>query len=58
MRVAVAELAGVSRVVYDPDGDMFTVEYDPARRELTDIFAAVFQAGKKMGQDYLPRLVE
>jgi copper chaperone CopZ len=57
VRVAVTELAGVSRVVYDPDGDVFTVEYDPARGELTDIFAAVFQAGRKMGQDYLPKLI-
>jgi copper chaperone CopZ len=57
VRVAVEELPGVSRVVYDPDADLFTVEYDPARRELTDIFAAVFQAGRKMGQDYLPQLI-
>ena len=33
------------------------MDYDSDRVSLEAVFAAVFLAGKKMGQDYLPRLV-
>jgi hypothetical protein len=33
------------------------VDYDADRTSLEAVFAAVFLAGKKMGQDYLPRQV-
>lgn len=58
VRAGLTELPGINRVEYDPQQDRFMADYDPARVEVADIFAAVFQAGKKMGQDYLPRLVE
>jgi copper chaperone CopZ len=57
VRVEVAGLAGVNRAAYDPARDLFTVDYDSDRVSLEAVFAAVFLAGKKMGQDYLPRLV-
>jgi hypothetical protein len=57
VRAAVEELPGVARVEYDPGQDLFTLDYDPAWSEVAAIFAAVFKAGKKMGQEYLPRLV-
>jgi hypothetical protein len=57
VRVAVEELAGVGKVVYDPGEELFTADYDPGLTDPAAIFAAVFVAGKKMGQEYLPRLV-
>jgi hypothetical protein len=53
----VQELPGVSRVGYDSGEGLFTADYDPGRTDAAAIFAAVFVAGKKMGQEYLPRLV-
>jgi copper chaperone CopZ len=57
VRAAVEDIDGVEKVVYDPGQDFFALDYDPARTEVAAIFAAVFQAGKKMGQEYLPKLL-
>ncbi|MBI4794547.1 MAG: hypothetical protein HY790_01675 [Deltaproteobacteria bacterium] len=40
-------IAGVLAVTYHTDQDLFNLE---------TIFAAVFAAGKKMGQEYLPEV--
>jgi hypothetical protein len=58
VRAGLMELPGMNRVEYDPQLDRFIADYDPAEVEVPAIFAAVFRAGKKMGQEYLPRLVE
>jgi hypothetical protein len=57
VRAALQEMTGVGQVQYDPDRDLFTVDYEADRTDLAAIFAAVFQAGKKMGQNYFPKLV-
>ncbi len=56
MRDAIKELAGIGRVEYDAARDLFRVDYDPAETGVAAIFGAVFHAGKKMGQEYLPRV--
>jgi hypothetical protein len=58
VRAALEGLPGMGKVEYDPGREVFTVDYDPARTEVTAIFAAIFLAGKQMGQEYLPRLAE
>lgn len=58
MCAAVGALPGVDRVDYDPQRDRFSLEYDPERVSLADIFAAVVLGGKKMGREYRPRLLE
>ena len=40
-------LPGVGKVDYDAQRDRFSLEYDPERLELVDIFAAVVLAGRK-----------
>jgi hypothetical protein len=55
---AAQALPGVGRVDYDAQRDQFSLEYDPERVRLADIFAAVVLGGKKMGQEYRPRLLE
>jgi hypothetical protein len=57
VRAAVEKLPGVSQVVYDSGKDLFTAAYEPGLTDPAAIFAAVFVAGKQMGQEYLPRLV-
>jgi copper chaperone CopZ len=57
VRAAVAALPGVGKVEYDPQLDLFSLEYDPGRLSLADVFAAVVHGGKKMGQEYRPRVI-
>jgi len=57
VRAALLKLAGVLAVTYHPDQDVFTVRFESVLVELETIFAAVFAAGKKMGQEYLPEVV-
>jgi len=52
---AVQILPGVGGVDYDPQQDLFSLEYDPERARVEDIFAAVVQGGKQMGREYRPR---
>jgi copper chaperone CopZ len=57
VRVEIAGLPGVVRVEYQAEGEAFSVQFDPGKASLEAIFAAVYAAGKKMGQDYLPQLL-
>jgi copper chaperone CopZ len=57
VRAAVTSLQGVVSVTYDAHEDLFTVSFDSQKTGLEDIFAAVYQAGRQAGQDYLPQMV-
>lgn len=57
MCVALEALPGVAVAFYNAEADLFLVRYDPAAVDIPAMFAAVFQAGKKMGQEYLPGLM-
>ena len=57
MRAAVEALPGVRQIDYDPREDLFLLDYDAARLKIADVFAAVVLGGKRMGQEYRPRLV-
>ena len=49
-------VAGVLAVTYHPDQDLFTVRFESVLVNLETIFAGVFAAGKKMGQEYFPEV--
>jgi hypothetical protein len=53
---AIQTLPGVGLVHYDPQQDRFSLEYDPQRARVEDIFAAVVQGGRRLGREYRPRL--
>ncbi len=57
MGAALKMLPGVAAVNYDPERDLFSLEYDPERARIEDIFAAVVQGGKQMGREYRPRVM-
>lgn len=57
MGASVKILPGVGGINYDPQQDLFSLEYDPDRARVEDIFAAVVQGGKQMGREYRPRLM-
>lgn len=54
---AVQSLPGVKQIAYDLQRELFILEYDPDRLKTADIFAAVVQGGKKMGQEYRPQIM-
>jgi hypothetical protein len=54
---AVKILPGVGGINYDPQQDLFSLDYDPQRARVEDIFAAVVRGGKQMGREYRPRLM-
>ena len=44
-------------MTYHPDQDFFSVQFESVMVSLETIFAAVFAAGKKMGQEYFPEVI-
>jgi hypothetical protein len=57
VRAELLKLTGVLVVTYHPEQDVFTVRFESVLVKLETIFTAVFAAGKKMGQEYLPEVV-
>ncbi len=57
VRAELLKLAGVLAVTYHPEQDVFTVRFESVLVGLETIFAAVFAAGKMMGQEYFPEVV-
>ena len=47
-------LPGIYDVTYDAGQDIFAVRYEEGRLSLPAIFAAVHNAGRQMGREYLP----
>ncbi len=56
MRVELLRLPGVLEVSYKAEQDLFVLVYESVLVSLEAIFAAVFIAGKKMGQEYFPEV--
>jgi hypothetical protein len=54
VRDGIMALPGVHTVTYDPHQDIFEVRYEAGRPGVSAIWAAVHQAGRKMGREYLP----
>ena len=57
MRAEIKGIPGITRVEFDQETRLFHVEFHKRFVGPEDIFAAVWQAGKKMGKEYLPRIV-
>jgi copper chaperone CopZ len=57
VRAAITALPGIREIAYDAQDDLFTVRFDSQQTRLEDIFAAIYQAGRQAGQDYLPTMV-
>lgn len=57
MRAELLRLPGVLAVTYQKEEDFFSVSFESVMVSLDTIFAAVFNAGRSMGREYLPELV-
>jgi copper chaperone CopZ len=53
----IQNIPGITRVEFDQHTHLFRVEFHQRFVTPKAIFAAVWQAGKKMGKEYLPRIV-
>jgi hypothetical protein len=50
-------LPGVMAASYDQEQDYFSVSFESVMISVEAIFAAVFQAGRQMGREYLPEII-
>ncbi len=57
VRAELLKVKGVMAATYHPDQDFFSVQFESVMVSLETIFAAVFGAGKKMGQEYFPEVI-
>ncbi len=57
MRAELLNLTGMLEVQYHAGQDFFSLRFESVLVNLETIFAAVFVAGKKMGQEYLPEVM-
>jgi hypothetical protein len=47
----------LTSIRYQPDQDLFVITYRQDRVKAADMFAAIWMAGKKQGQEYVPEVV-
>jgi hypothetical protein len=57
VRAELLKVTGVLAVAYDPNQNLFAVRFESVLVSLETIFAAVFVAGKQLGQEYIPEVV-
>jgi len=57
VRAELLKVKGVLAVTYHPDQEVFAVRFESVLVSQETIFAAVFAAGKKMGQEYFPEVI-
>ena len=57
VRAELLKVKGVLAVTYHPNQEVFAVRFESVLVSLETIFAAVFAAGKKMGQEYFPEVI-
>jgi len=53
----IKRIPGIIRVEFDQETRLFHAEFHKRFVTTEAILAAVWQAGKKMGKEYLPRIV-
>jgi copper chaperone CopZ len=53
----IKNIPGIMRVEFDQETRVFRVEFHQRFVSPEDILNAVWQAGKKMGQEYIPQVI-
>ena len=51
-------LKGIGTVEYLPEQEVFVIRYLSGQVKLADMFAAIWMAGRKQGQEFRPEKVE
>ncbi len=58
MRAELLRLPGLLDVKYHAESDFFSVRYETVLVTRESIYAAVVAAGKKMGREYSPAVID
>jgi hypothetical protein len=54
VRAGIMALPGIHEATYNAEQDIFEVRYEEGRIGVPAIFAAVHNAGRQMGREYMP----
>ena len=54
----IKKIPGITRVEFDQETQLFQVEFHKRFVTPENILAAVWQAGRRMGMEYLPQIVD
>jgi hypothetical protein len=51
-------IKGIKAVEYLAEQEIFIITYESGRDKITDMFAAIWMAGRKQGQEFMPEKVD
>jgi hypothetical protein len=57
VRAELINLPGLTSIRYEPDQELFMITFRQGRVTVADLFAAIWTAGKKQGQEFVPEVV-
>lgn len=57
MRAELITLPGMMSILYQTEEDIFVIKYRPDKVKIADMFAAIWLAGQKQGQEFVPETV-
>jgi hypothetical protein len=57
VRTELINLPGLTSIRYQPEQDIFVITYRQEKVKVADMFAAIWMAGRKQGQEFVPEIV-
>jgi hypothetical protein len=51
-------IKGIKAVEYLAEQEIFVISYESGSAKVADMFAAIWMAGRKQGQEFMPEKVE
>jgi hypothetical protein len=57
VRTGLINLPGLTSIRYQPEQDIFVITSRQAKLKVADMFAAIWMAGRKQGQEFVPEIV-
>jgi hypothetical protein len=58
VRAELIGLPGMMSIRYQAEEDIFVIKYRQGKVKVTDMFTAIWTAGRKQGQEFVPETVE
>jgi hypothetical protein len=57
VRAELINLPGLTSIRYETDQDLFVITFRQGRVMVADMFAAIWMAGRKQGQEFVPEVI-
>jgi hypothetical protein len=57
VRAELINLPGLTSIRYEPDQDLFVITFRQGRVTVADMFATIWMAGRKQGQEFVPEVI-